>query len=256
VVWARLRLATELGRWRRAGRRATLWWRDDDGRAPSPALERLLALADRRRTPLTLAVIPDGPVGELAAVLASRPWVSLVQHGVDHRNRRAGPAAGEFPPDWTREQIAARLSAGWARLAGLPGARPVFVPPWNDVHPALPEALASAGHLALSAWGEIRPGGEGDRLDAHIDVMRWRKGPRFRGAGRLHAALRNALRRRRLAGRWGAPIGLLTHHLDHDAETWAFLEGFLAWSADRPELTWAPIGELLPRRTAQASTAA
>jgi hypothetical protein len=254
VVWARLRLAAELGRWGRAGRRAVLWWRDDDARAPTPALERLLALADRRRTPVTMAVIPDGPREDLRALVAGRPWVSIAQHGADHRNRRDGPAAGEFPSNWTREQIIAAVTSGWSRLAGLPGAQRVFVPPWNDVHPALPEALRDSGYLALSAWGEI--GRAGDRLDAHIDLMRWRKGARFRGAARVHAALADALRRRRLAQQWDAPIGLLTHHLDHDPAAWAFLEAFLAWSADRPELVWASLADLLPRRGEARSTAA
>ena len=38
-----LLLSRELARWRAAGRRARLWWRDDDARAPGPELERLLA---------------------------------------------------------------------------------------------------------------------------------------------------------------------------------------------------------------------
>ncbi|MEK9660397.1 MAG: hypothetical protein VW644_01455, partial [Alphaproteobacteria bacterium] len=37
-------LAAELDVWAAAGRTATLWWRDDDADAASPALERLLAL--------------------------------------------------------------------------------------------------------------------------------------------------------------------------------------------------------------------
>ncbi|MDA0702442.1 MAG: polysaccharide deacetylase, partial [Proteobacteria bacterium] len=32
----------ELDRWAADGRRATFWWRDDDARAPGPALDALL----------------------------------------------------------------------------------------------------------------------------------------------------------------------------------------------------------------------
>lgn len=256
MVGSRWRLAAELRRWRRAGRRAKLWWRDDDARGPSPALERLLALSDRRRTPLTLAVIPDPRLGELATALGLRPWVVAVQHGVDHRNRRQDAVAGEMPAHWTRQEIEAALTAGWAHLAALPGARRVFVPPWNDVHTALPEALRRSRYDGLSAWGEVRPAGRSFRLDAHLDLMRWRKGPRFRGAARFRNALTEALRRRRLDGLWDAPIGVLTHHLDHDPAAWAFLDAFLAWSGDRPELAWAPIGDLLAGRMELASTGA
>ena len=33
-----LGVESELGHWQRAGRVATLWWRDDDAAAPTPAL--------------------------------------------------------------------------------------------------------------------------------------------------------------------------------------------------------------------------
>ena len=41
--------------------------------------------------------------------------------------------------------------------------------------------------------------------------------------GRLTALLQ----RRRRQGLWGEPIGLLTHHLVHDEETWRFLDELL-----------------------------
>ena len=246
MIFASLRLAAELRRWRRAGRRATLWWRDDDARGASGALRRLLALADAQPTPVTLAAIPDADLRQLDPMLAGRPWVRVAQHGIDHQNRRGGPAAGEFPPDWTRDQIIERLAAGWSRLKASPQVLRVFTPPWNDVHPALPEALRASGYVGLSAWGEIAPAGRSFRVDAHIDLMRWRKGARFRGRARLQAALAEALRRRRRLGLWDAPIGLLTHHLDHDEAAWGFLEEFLVWSAERPEIAWRPLSQLLP----------
>lgn len=242
----RLRLAAELRRWRRTGRRATLWWRDDDARSLSRELLRLLALADAGRIPLTLAVIPDPALPALEPELAGRPWVTVIQHGVDHLNRRQGAAAGEFPPDWSGEAIAERIAVGWSRLRALPQARRVFTPPWNDVHPALPEALVATGYLGISAWGEVAAGAPSFRIDAHIDLMRWKKGARFRGRDRMWAALAAALAERRRTGRWEAPIGLLTHHLDHDEAAWAFLAEFLAWSAGRRDLAWASLPDLLP----------
>ncbi len=242
----RVRLDWELRAWRRAGRAARLWWRDDDARGATRPLLRLLALSDRHATPLALAVIPNRRITEVVRAVVFRPQVVLVQHGVDHVNRNDGEIAGEFPATWGRAELVARLQAGWAMLAGLPQSLKVFAPPWNDVHPQLPTALAAAGYAACSAWGEVVAGGEPPRLDAHLDLLRWRPGARFRGRRRFLCDLRRALRARRITGQWDAPIGLLTHHLDHDEAAWAFLDKFLAWSSAEPALSWVGLQNLLP----------
>jgi len=33
------------------------------------------------------------------------------------------------------------MRAGWTKVATLPGAAQIFVPPWNDIHPELPAVL-------------------------------------------------------------------------------------------------------------------
>jgi hypothetical protein len=246
-----LRLTFELRAWRREGRVARLWWRDDDARGMTPALGRLLALSDRFAVPLTLAVVPEGPMAGLGEAVAQRPGVRLALHGVDHRNRRDGPAAGEFPHAWTRAEVVARLQVGWNRLRGQPGATCVFIPPWNDVHPALSSALALAGFRGWSAWGEIESADPLPRIDAHLDLLRWRGGVRFRGAGRLERALAKALRARRLSGRGAAPLGRLTHHLDHDQPAWRHLERLLAAATAEPSLAWWSLDDLLGARDAK-----
>lgn len=246
MPFARLALGLELGRWGRAGRVARLWWRDDDAREPTPELERLLALAARSDAPLALAVIPDAEPARLAPLLGKHPQVSVLQHGVHHRNRRRGPVAGEFPPEMSREEIAGEVRTGWARLQDLPGAIAVFAPPWNDVHPALPGALRLCGHRGFSAWGEISAAARPFRIDAHLDLMRWRPAARFRGEAGMWLALRRALAERRRAGRWEAPIGVLTHHLVHDEAAWAFLRRLLDWTRQRPELAWTDAATLFP----------
>ncbi|HEY0437010.1 MAG TPA: polysaccharide deacetylase [Phenylobacterium sp.] len=244
-----LGLWLELRRWRAAGRRARLWWRDDDAAGPWPSLDRLLAASTAADVPLTLAVVPSGDMRALAVRLTRAPLVVAAQHGLDHLNRRKGPEAGEFPHDWTRPEVIAALRRGWSLMGPLPRTTRVFVPPWNDVHPQLPAALGAAGYAAWSASGELselddNPSGL-SRIDVHLDLLRWRGGARFRGEGRFLRALANELRRRRLAGRWSAPIGLLTHHLDHDAAAWAFLTRFLAWSAREPALEWTALEDLI-----------
>ena len=252
-------LEVELRRWRDAGRRATLWWRDDDAREPTPALDRLLEV--QAGTPLTLAVIPDGPVARLGVRLAQADGVSVVQHGVDHQNRRPGPVAGEFPYEWRRIRVATQIRAGWARLAVLPAAERVFVPPWNDVHPELPAVLADCGYLGWSAWGGdgLAEAGEGEaqppRIDTHLDLMRWKGGARFRGEAKFLGEMRRLLTLRRRAGRWDEPIGLLTHHLAHDEAAWAFLRRFRAWTLAQPDLAWRSLPELVDRSQPAARSA-
>lgn len=237
-----LLLGLELRRWRAAGRKPVLWWRDDDARDETPALRRLLTLAAETAVPLTLAAIPDGDRSDLAKALAGVRDVTLVQHGVDHRNRAAeGEGSGEFAVEATAQTIGEALDAGWARLAGLPGALKVFVPPWNAIHPALPQALTAEDYVGWSAWAQTRPEGAPPRLDAHLDVLRWKGGGRFRGQGAIYGRLTRLLSERRRAGEWGAPIGLLTHHLDHDAATWTFLDRFLR----RGDFDWRSLPRLL-----------
>ena len=60
-------LLVELDRWEEAGLVAQFWWRDDDAVAPSPRLDRLMAVAES--APVALAVIPADVKDELAAAL-------------------------------------------------------------------------------------------------------------------------------------------------------------------------------------------
>lgn len=238
----------ELRRWRAAGRRARLWWRDDDAGGACSALDRLLALAREAGVPLTLAAIPAADMATVAARTEGLAGITLAQHGVDHVNRRTGAVAGEFPPQWPRAQVVEALNRGWRMMPPAKALRAVYAPPWNDIHPELPAALASAGYAGWSASGGLGEGGAGGgpvRIDVHLDVLRWRGGARFRGRRRFLGAMAGELRRRRLAQAWDAPIGLLTHHLDHDPAAWAFLARFLPWSAREPALAWSGLDELI-----------
>ena len=236
----------ELARWSAAGQRLDLWWRDDDAREPGPELDRLLALAARREAPLTLAVIPDGDRSALAARLTDERLVSVIQHGVDHGNAGlAGEPHAEFPAHIPQGLLAARLVAARARLASLPRFVPVFAPPWNVIHPDLPSALRAGGYVALSGFGaNAERGADLGRIDVHLDLMRRRGGPRFRGADAVLARAANLARARRVAGQWDQPIGLLTHHLDHDEAAWRFLDTFLEETMRSDAISWRGISEL------------
>lgn len=215
-------LEAEFGRWRDAGKRPRLWWRDDDARTAAPALHRLIAQAVRADSPLCLAVIPEGADPSLCAVLAPHERIVVLQHGVRHSDDTGIPS--EFEPDAAPERVAVRLVEGWSALAGFQRRLPVYVPPWNVLRPNVEKALALSGHQAVSTWGGFASAG---RVDAHVDLLRWRGGPRFAGRGQVLGRLTEQLRRRRGLGLWHDPVGLLTHHLVHDEAAWGFLDELL-----------------------------
>ncbi|MBI1682813.1 polysaccharide deacetylase family protein [Caulobacter hibisci] len=218
-------LGPELALWRRAGRRPVVWWRDDDARKPGPALSLLLALSARHAAPLTVAAIPDGDLSALVRACAAVPGVELAIHGFRHENRApAGQPSGEVNGEDRLVDVIAALEEATAAFARA-GARPsLFVPPWNNVHRTLETALAVRG-LSLSGYdGAMAPEAAPPRIDAHLDLMRWKPVARFRGAHRFLSRARRLLAERRRQRAWGEPIGLLTHHLDHDEAAWRFLD--------------------------------
>jgi hypothetical protein len=242
MSFIRLRLDHELARWHAAGRIPRFWWRDDDAREPSAPLDRLLRLADG--LPISLSVIPDKPLQRLAGHLSGVAGLSIGQHGIDHVNRRKqGQPAGEFPPDMSVSVMANSIAYGRSRMINCGLAPVYYTPPWNQVEDALPEAVALAGFERFSAWdsAQIRLGAL-RRLDAHVDLLRWKDGAHFRGRGRILSDLLEQLVRRRRANMMTLPIGILTHHLDHDEAAWAFLAEFLAMV--RGQFEMGGLGEL------------
>lgn len=227
----RLLIATligpELARWKARGHAPVFWWRDDDARRPSPDLDRLLALSLRFAVPITLAAVPDGDIAAVARACRAIPGAELAIHGFRHENRApSGWPSGEVNDLDLLADVTSDLGTAIEvfRRAGVTPR--LFVPPWNNAHPILKQALGLKG-LGLSCYGDMRGQAEPDRLDAHLDIMRWKPQPRFRGAVRFLLRTRRLLAERRRKAAWDEPLGLLTHHLDHDEEAWRFLEAFL-----------------------------
>lgn len=236
-----LRLNAELAAWRRAGQPVLLWWRDDDATDIGPRLERLLALSERHAAPLALAVVPDRLSPDLPPAVNAHAGVSVLQHGLDHRSwRDQGLPPGQFHDDETSAEIAAAVAQRQPRLAAFARSRPVYVPPWNAIHPRLPMALATLD-MKLSAFDGL---GDRQRVDTHLDLMRWGERPRFRGAGRLMNRTARLLSERRRQGLWDRPVGLLTHHLDHDEAAWRFLDGFLRRLNTATGCRWLTVDQL------------
>lgn len=226
-------LVEELDRWAGEGRTLDVWWRDDDAARPSPALGRLTAAARDRAVPLALAVIPDAMVPGLPDTLDD-PQLTVLQHGFAHRNHAVpGARAVECGGGRDLETLLGELAAGGDRLRACFGERfvPVLVPPWNRIEPPVIAALTGLGLRGLSVFGP-RPAPHAapglTEINTHLDLLTWKGGARFAGRGKLLRLAAERIADRRL-GRSdpGEPLGILTHHLDHDEETWHFLGALL-----------------------------
>lgn len=239
------RLWRELDAWQRAGRQATLWWRDDDATTPCAALDRLLAMhADSGVAP-SLAVIPARAEDSLASKLERHSRLAVLQHGYAHDDHaRPGEKAIELGGGRRRDQAMADVMLGRERLGHVFGdaAVPVMVPPWNRIDASLLPALRDAGFRGLSTFA-ARPCAEPvpglRQTNTHVDLVDWRGGRRFRGEARCLDDLVAHLEARR-GGVADArePTGLLTHHLAHDEGCWAFLGALLERTRDHPGARW------------------
>lgn len=245
--WREL-LYQELDAWNYAGVAATFWWRDDDARADSNALTRLLQLSRDYDAPLALAVIPYGLQPDLATAMQAADGVTILQHGFAHTNH--APAAnkkiakkielGHRPA----AEIYAELTRGFEILRRQFAARflPVLTPPWNRIAAPLLDGLADIGFIGISTYGAraARDAADGIRaVNTHMDIIDWRNNKEFIGADAVAKMLVAHLRGKRVGELDAAePTGLLTHHLVHDDACWNFLAELLAALDKHPAAQW------------------
>lgn len=243
------RLAAELDLWGDAGRRADLWWRDDDACRDTPALRRLLAVAEDAKVPLALAVVPAHLEASLVDAVATADAVTVVQHGYAHRNHAPpGSRNWELGAQRPVEVVAGELEAGRTRLAQGFGRRfaPVLVPPWNRIDGAVIDELPGIGLAGLSTFGpreRRHPVAGIVQCNTHVDLIAWRRDRAFVGAEAAVDRLVTHLAARR-AGTVDPeePTGILTHHLDFDAAPWSFLGELFARTREHGAATWVDVG--------------
>jgi peptidoglycan/xylan/chitin deacetylase (PgdA/CDA1 family) len=242
-------LSQELDRWAEAGLSATLWLRDDDAVEATPALERLVTLCESHRVPALLAIIPAQAQERLADYLGSRPLVEIATHGFSHRNHApAGVKKQEFPADRDRDQIQEELAQGRRRLRDMfgPILTDIFVPPWNRISIDVAARLPTLGFRALSGYGRellFQSPAPLIEINTHLDLIDWHGSRGGHEPAWLAANLAEHLAWARANGR--RPVGILTHHLIHDAAAWRFLEGLFAHTAANPSVTWTRASDLI-----------
>ena len=226
-----------------AGRPAVFWLRDDDAVASTAALDRLLGVM--AGVPLTLAVIPQGTGAPLADRLADAPGVTVALHGWAHANHAPeGEKKQELGRHRPVSRVLAELALGRDRLAAFYGARfaRVLVPPWNRIDGAVVAGLQGIGIAALSVFGPAQAAAL-PVVNTHVDIIDWHGSGGGWPVERLTQAMLHAIGR-------DDPLGILTHHLVHDAQAWMFLEGLIALTADHPGCRWAALPDLIVARPA------
>ena len=251
-------LERELDAWTAVGRTATLWWRDDDAAGVTPALERLLDLADELDVTLALAVIPARADRSLRRLLARSRRVVVFQHGYAHANHAPpGAKKAELGPHRPRSVMRRELAAGRVRLDRLLGGPggvpmlPVLVPPWNRIDPALLPELSGIGFGGLSGFAGRRDATAEClvRADSHVDIVDWparradRRPPFVGTSAALGRLVERLAARRRGRADPDRPTGLLTHHLVLDEAGWAFAAELVRRSTGHGGARW-----LDPRR--------
>jgi peptidoglycan/xylan/chitin deacetylase (PgdA/CDA1 family) len=238
-------LDRELDAWRIAGRRATLWCRDDDATRDTPALATLLRIAKTHAVPVALAVIPAQMQADLIDAMHAASQVRVLQHGFAHRNH-ASPSEKrcELGAQRSLPAVLAELEAGREALARAFGRAylPVLVPPWNRIHASVVAALPRAGFSGLSTFAPRAapyPAPGVVQCNTHVDLVDWRGGRTFVGASHAIASTVEHLAARR-EGRVdaGEATGILTHHLDLGDDAWTFLEALFARTRDHAAVAW------------------
>ncbi len=226
-------LDAELAIWRAEGLHLPIWWRDDDAIAPTPALDRLAALAEDLSLPVHIAVIPKHADPALAAYSKDRPLIRPLVHGWQHISHAPdGAKKAEF--GHPRPDAAHELAQALNRMQQLFGddLLPIFVPPWNRLDDGLLPVLADAGYVGVSTYlprnNRIAAPGL-VQINTHIDPIFWRGTRSLVPPDTLIADITKLLQdRRKGLTDPQEPLGFLTHHLVHDEDIWGFTHACLA----------------------------
>ncbi len=216
----------------RRGQTLRFWWRDDDAGKASPALTRLLELAERQSLPLALAVVPTWLEPSAQGQIAASAEITVLQHGYAHVNHAKKGAKSIELGGRAIERIVQDLEKGSAILEDAFGAGflHVLAPPWNRIDSALYPHLHGSGYSGLSVFGkraDVQAAPGVALVNTHLDPIDWRGTRGFLG---------DEVMLERLIGQLelDEPIGILSHHLAMDEACWTFLERLFSTLTQHP----------------------
>lgn len=242
--WAEVR--AELDIWSAKKRDAVFWWRDDDATEANAKLKALLALAEAFAAPIALSAIPAKAKPNLAKLVAKSEVAEILVHGLRHENHSAkGRTKRELGGELTLEEVLLDAATGLrlARARLGPKCLPVLVPPWNRITARAVPHLPKLGYKGLSTWKPrtekfAAPGLI--QVNAHLDLIDWRKGRVLKPQRAIAALLLRKLKwRREKASRMEEPLGILTHHAYWSTAKERLLASLLAMLAEHPAVRFA-----------------
>ena len=191
-----------------------IWIRDDDAGGMTSPLASLLNICRKAQVPVALAVIPAKLEPSLAVELRPYPFVTVMQHGFSHTsNAMPGRKKIELGGMLTADKVIGLLADGRSVLEHRMPDRlvPVLVPPWNRIDDDVIPQLTELGFCGLSTFADDQRGKPFGlvHINTHVDPIAWRDDRSFDTPAALIVKLTEAIRTAA-----GAPIGMLTHHLD------------------------------------------
>jgi hypothetical protein len=239
-------LGRELAQWQENGRVASLWLRDDDAEAPTPALDSLLAITAAHGASVLVAVIPARTGVALAERLSREIHVEPAVHGVSHVSyAAAAEKKAELGTGRPIEAILAELAEARQRMATLfPTLSGLLVPPWNRIAPAVARRIGEAGFAAISAFGWKPIAADVRQLNTHVDLIDWKAQGRWRDYDEVSALLAGALQMSRQSHGF-APVGVLSHHLRRTVASDRVLDRLIRETAAHPAVRWTSARALL-----------
>ena len=222
----------------RGSRESVVFFRADDVAVPGKTFTRLMELFLRRRTPLSLAVVPAWLSGlrwrhlRRFARERSSQWC-WHQHGWRHVNHEPTGKKQEFGPNRTGSQIKRDLVLGRRRLEAIMGEDfyPVFTPPWNRCGLSTLILLKELGYHAVSWTDGIKPAPPDQLPDFRVNVdlhTRREKRPAAGWDG-LFEDLKKAL--------INGMCGIMIHHQRMNEVAFEFLEVLLGAFSACPDLS-------------------
>lgn len=240
------RLNALLRRAKDAGLVIRLWWRDDDACTVTAPLVRLLEMRSLLHVPLSLAVVPRDAQPDLAQAVMSAAETRVLQHGWAHaEQQRTGERKSEFGDHRPVAQMLHELDEGRSTMEAMfgPNFVPVLVPPWNRIGTKITTRRSAVGLPWMSAFGP-RNADDAYVVNTHIDIIDWTSRTGLQPQAVLGLLCDEVSRL--IEHNSTEPIGLLTHHLQHDEMAWACIEAIMTVLTNNSDIAWPTVSDLFP----------